>query len=508
MTDSDLEFERQLGAWFRSEVTADVAAPASLRTSMAAIPATVSGQAGYRRWMLLAVATLALVATMSVVAIGSGLMRLPETRPDLIPLGGACVPELDESLILEAESELTPRIRRFVYRDGLVLISENRTEWPFNFWTRQRRLTTEGIDSLLAAATRPGLDDCRDVPLGDDSPDVGFAVRDGSSVNAFHLGYGRWSRADADAATMAAAAEMFRRVTDEDLGVPPDQWADAAWTAYVPDSYELTVTLPEGLDPLPDETWDRPLADGSTLQTIGQVIPGLGGRGTITRCAEMGAAEVGSLREYLAGVIRTPTSFSRGLNEAFFAALEVGGPGPGGSPWAEIRARSTLPHDPVCSDLLLGSGWDVPQNPDPDLMSLDVCGLLESAALPDGYSLPPAGEAWVSSDASGCTLRKVGPLLAGDGSPQEVYYSISLRVWPTSAADALRLARLAFGDGEYRIIELDRATAYRNCDACTPAIVISADPYLLLIEGPDAGDSDAENVLWALAEFAIQRLPD
>jgi hypothetical protein len=356
MTDRDAEFQGELRAWFRSEVTAELAAPASLRTAMAAIPATVPAHAGYPRWMLLMVATAALVVMASAAAIGSGLIRLPETRPDPLPIGGRCTLKLDDALLLEASLFVSyggggyfAEAGYFVYRDGLVLVRESRNGAPVYPLVRQRRLTAEGMDSLLAAATRPGLEGCRHVSLGDDTRHVTFLVRDGSSVNVLDIGSSD-SPADAEAASTTAAAEMVRRVTDADLGVPPDQWADDAWTEYVPDSYRVTVSFYDVPgNEFPHEIWDHLLSDGSTLRTIGQSAEAPPNYGfQAMRCVEMNAAEVRSLREDLTTLLG-PSDVGRGQYAGFHAQM-TGTSSEYGRGGGAIDADYTLPHEGLCTE--------------------------------------------------------------------------------------------------------------------------------------------------------------
>ena len=75
---TDRELEQRLRAWYATEVGATEAAPADLRESLAAIPATTPAPvrpfAGRRRFTLLAVAAVLVVG--GVLATGSGLIRL------------------------------------------------------------------------------------------------------------------------------------------------------------------------------------------------------------------------------------------------------------------------------------------------------------------------------------------------------------------------------------------------------------------------------------------------
>ena len=95
---------------------------------------------------------------------------------------------------------------------------------------------------------------------------------------------------------------------------------------------------------------------------------------------------------------------------------------------------------------------------------------------------------------------------------KSVFYQIELRTQRTTAADAEELVRGAFGNGGYRQTEVAGKTTYLDACAyaalgCEPAIVISADPYFVLIRGTrQPTGRETEKVLRALAATAIERL--
>ena len=369
---------------------------------------------------------------------------------------------------------------------------------PNNNGLQQRRLTPEGVAALLASASDPGLTGCRDVPI-DGADDLHVTVREDGSVNEFHTGYGEFSMATADAATTAAATALYQRLMDRNLGMDAHQWADGAWTEYLPDRYVMSVTLPAGVAVPTTSPFTLALPDGSTPVTFGAVMPAADSGGTDSvRCGFVDAGTARAFNDAFAQAWQVDSTRNGGFNVPYW----------GLGPYSAIEVRAALPQERSCADVYPAPA-KAPLRGDPTLAAVDVCALLDGAAMPDEYgdqqrtSVGP-GLAWKDADgASDCDFA------SSDGT---VFYRVELRTQATTAAEAEELVRGTFGIGGYREIEIGGRTTYLDACAyaalpCEPAIAISADPYYLLIRGtrqPTA--EETSNVLRALATTAIERL--
>lgn len=106
---TDEELERRLRDWYRSDIPADEAAPADLRTTVAAIarpPTVLRPRFGSRRGVTL-LAAAALVGLLAGTAVVGGFLpprpdlalllpspipsEVPSTRPSLVPEAGRIV---------------------------------------------------------------------------------------------------------------------------------------------------------------------------------------------------------------------------------------------------------------------------------------------------------------------------------------------------------------------------------------------------------------------------------
>ncbi len=499
MTDHD--FEQRLRTWFHDEVDQTEAAPIALRHGLSAIASRGRLETfDSRRWVLLAAAALITMLLAGVAAVGSGLIREPAPRPAAIPLDD-CQPTLADGLVLAVWRDRSGET--FVYGDGRVLASgwvTGSTGTPVDKIVRQRQLTPDGVADLLASAVDPGLRGCRDVPI-DGADDLHVTVRDGGSVNEFHTGYGLFSAARADQATTTAAAALYQRLKDRDLGMGADEWADGAWTEYRPDRYVMTVRLPVDLAAPTTGSWTRHLPDGSTPMTFGAVMPD--DPAYIMRC---GFLDVTDAR-----------AFSHAFPQTFSGAVNgKAGPFPNGGffvpfwdldDYSSLEVRAALPHERSCADVFPSPAE--PVRAEPALAAIDVCGLLEGGSMPDEKGQQPSGSivsrAWLHDDhdESSCDFFD---------SDRSTFYRAELRLQATTAAEAEQLVRGDFGVGGYRELESAGQQTYLNACAyaalpCEPAIVISAEPYYLQIRGtrqPTAEETEA--VLRALAATAIERL--
>ena len=177
----DHELEQILQNRFRAEGARAGAAPAALHASVAGIPDTVRyGAARYptRRVLLLAATILLTLSMGAALAIGSGLIRLPQP-PDLLPGPPAnglstvilqpqpCDVTLDDDLVFEMSftdstgrrpAQLTVDASGWVVRGPEPWLPEEGIPWE------QRTLTTDGLSRLLADVRSSGLRDCMHVP--------------------------------------------------------------------------------------------------------------------------------------------------------------------------------------------------------------------------------------------------------------------------------------------------------------------------------------------------------
>ncbi len=501
MTDHD--FEQRLRDWFRDEVDPTQAAPIALRHGLTAIASQARpGTFGSRRWMLLAAAALIAMLVAGIAAVGSGLIRLPTRLPAPIALG-ECRPTLVDELVLAVWRERSGET--YVYRDGRVIASGWVTDSsgaPVDKVLRQRRLTPEGVADLLASAIDPGLNGCRDVPI-DGADDLHVTVRDVRSVNEFHTGHGLYSVAQADPETTTAAAALYQRLLDRDLGMGADQWADSAWSVYLPDRYVVTVTLPAGVAAPATGPWTTALPDGSTPMTFGAVMPDADPY--VVRCGLLDAGDVGAFIDAF------PRSAGQSTNGAA-SGFPNGGffvPFWDLDDYSALEARAALPHERSCADLY-PTPAEEPITSDPALAAVDVCGLLDGGAMPDENGQQHRSslgdrQAWTDHDSGGSDCDFAAFELG-------IFYRIELRLQATTAAEAEELVQGDFGVGAYREIEIAGQTTYLDACAylalpCEPAIAISSDPYFLMIRGtrqPTA--EETEEVLRALAATAIERL--
>ncbi|MEX0630280.1 MAG: hypothetical protein WEE67_07980 [Chloroflexota bacterium] len=474
------EYEQGLRQWFRTEVSPLETAPDSLRLSLATIPMAAPRGRSDWRWLLVAVAVLVTLTASLAVAIGSGL--IPGARPAPPSwMVDDCAPTMDEELVLRVVGD-GPQLEVWVYADGLVIIEEDNSSDEL-----QRRLTSSGVEELLDSATAPGLDDCREIPF-DGGDGLGVTVRDGSTLNSFHAGYGRYAMIEADPATTAAAAALMARLRDADFGMA-DQWIDDQWTAFVPDRYDLILTGvgPDGgVGPEAPSPTNLSLPDGSTVSTFGSPMPGgftVDGDVVWRRCGVVDPSQIEAFRRVLGG-----------LDQGWW------------------NATSALPHDEQpCTE---ASPQEPAATPDPALRAVAACDLLPfGVELPDGRTLME-GVAWYSDDWAYCGSSS-RPDLLNSG----ILYRIAMRIHPTADADVREWVDLNFGTDGYRESQIAGRTVYLNSCAtrrleCAAAIAIAADPYLLVIEdtgwgpGPDGMAYDPAVALEALAEAVITRLPE
>jgi hypothetical protein len=486
----DRDVEQRLRDWFLDEVDGTQVAPPTLRDGLLAVTGETQGDAlTHRRWLMLAAAAVLAVVLAAAAAIGSGLIRPPAQWQPGISLSG-CRPTLADELALSVWRER--RGSTYVYRDGRVIASG----WPYLSSARlqQRRLTRDGLVELLASAIDPRLRGCRDVPI-DGADDLHVTVRDGGSINAFHTGFGQFSTARADQSATNLAGALYNGLMDRDLGLSAGRWADAAWTDYQADRYVVTVTLPRGTALPTSGPLTVSLPDGSTSTTFGQEIPGVDSTGAfVTRCGvvDADAADAISGAFARAGVIPSSQSgnFSVSLSD---------------DPYGGLYARAALPHEHGCADV-----YPPPTAEDPALTAVDVCGLLDGGAMPDELGdQPPSGLGkgvrWRDDDGGAAACDFTDDTFS-------TFYRIERRLQRTSGAEAEALAQGTFGDGGYRRELVAGRTTYLDACAyaglpCEPAIIISADPNLIWIQGTrQPTPEQTADVLRALAELAIGRL--
>jgi hypothetical protein len=90
---NDHELEQRLSGWYRAEIGEATAAPLPLRLAVDAIPTREEGRLrARRRPVLLLAAALAVAGVGGAIAVGSGLLRLPNVSPNPSTLLGVTMP--------------------------------------------------------------------------------------------------------------------------------------------------------------------------------------------------------------------------------------------------------------------------------------------------------------------------------------------------------------------------------------------------------------------------------
>ena len=482
----DRELEQILHTRFRSEAARAGSAPAALSASVLGIPDRIPYGAARnptRRVLLLAATVLLTMVVGGAVAIGSGLIRLPQP-PDILPGPRvdaistalvqplACDLTLDDDLALETKfsdssgrpAQLTVDTDGWVVRGPEPWLPEEGIPWE------QRMLTTGGLTRLLADVESSGLRDCIQVP-GPGPTSV--SARLGDAVVA--MGFGGWSLRTPTETELDAGEILAARFNDPDLGAASDEWVDPAWRPYEPDRMQLMLHqflsipccwMPGDYDIV--EWEDVTLPDGSTYLTVGGTYPpppeasGL----TETRCLVIPAAD----RETWIEALGEPD----GPDHLFWMFAN----GEGGAGW-QVMMTPLLPSDSECQ------GFPDPSPRQNLIEGLDVCALVpESAAWGNGRPLDDHGWGWASCE----------------------YYPAAVPAWvfasrhPVTTEEAPAVAANQFGEG-FTTDEVAGHPVYLNSCVepdpdCSAAIALSAAPYFVILV-PEEQNTPERLLAWA-----------
>ena len=490
-----------------------------------------------RLTLLLVAALLVALVVGGVLAVGSGLLRLPwPSDRFLIPTGTAsCPTDLSDGQLLELivnedgfadPGDAWGPTAGFVvrmYDDGLLLTAgHGRTVEQIRAGESgmtARRLSSTGARLILEAAEQDALGSgCHD--RWADIPERFLAVRgdDGGGSRAA-WGRGNYIREMTDE-EQRAAERLVDRLRDPELWLPPEAWVDATPRPYVPDRWLVNVQLPEtNGDPegalgrqlsLPNAE-DTILPGGTPLLALGGPYqesdgaaapgqPGLQGRCTVV------AADVA--RSFTEAFI---DAGAVAFNQNWWFRYESDAVG--------VDLRPMLPGDEGCTVRALGLVEPPGPSPSPllqasgDQAMVDPCGFLSEVNVRTAMEVPADQPIVITDQTARGGFDRFGPQyrvcsyrLGQDwDDPSTVVY---VRTWSTSATQARAIAHEFLGESAVEDAVEDLVFWRNGCEmgltyGCTPAIAFSIEPYFIVItvEGLPTGHlpRDLPGVARALA---------
>lgn len=284
---NDSQFEARLRTLFREGIDR-AAVPSGLQYSILSIPDSepaARGLLGSRKLLVLAVVGLLAALTVSgVIAIGSGLIRLPwlpdPPGPDL-GVQTTCGDFVEDGFVfkLRLQENLVT-----LDEDGRLISGPGLAE-SMDVAMNVRRMTPDGV-ALVAAAIEDTdvATHCGDTVYVD-GDDGWLDAR--TSQGPVSIGWGRSAEIELQGggqAAMAAVASLADQITDLGSWLPAEVWLDAAPDTYSPERFGVQITrYPDGGGgslpseaaaassvTLPDGT--SPLSFG--MMTYGPEIPG------------------------------------------------------------------------------------------------------------------------------------------------------------------------------------------------------------------------------------------
>jgi hypothetical protein len=522
MTEHELEL--RLRDYYRLEV-ADDGAPGFLRSTVTAIPETVPASPFQGRRglvLLIAAALLAALLVGTAIGVGTGLIDLSRTVNLLPSPSESAAPyaltahtfttaasiegcnysgEMPEGMVASLWTSVPvgsqgTGLKLFSVLDGgLVLIAPEDAP-PEQAWI-QRRLTEPGLNELLDALVQPDLPSCRPYNLGDATPRAFIlSVQVSEGVYTMQL-LPAGDPLEAHLTTPAQAAtinDLLGRLQGPDLGLAPAAWADASWTPYVSQTWELAVDVTGDVGPGPLLTDALKLPDGTPLLQAGEADPTAQDRGVASaRCAMVDSATA----------------------NAVLAQLPPKAPGNAGS-WdfanATVIVEPTLPgaQCPTQADVTPSP----PQEPSTTAPSgTDVCAFLSADAAQQVLGDPKlatSSQTWTNAGLdgwSGCIYGSeyTSPGMGGPHDNRQGTLLLDLQAVPGDQAEAL--ARGLFGSENTTAVEIAGHPVFSNgCDpqtdqfGCNPSVAISVEPDFLVLEWAGGSQDD----LLALATALIQ----
>lgn len=495
-----------------------------------ALFATLEGEFDRRRQfrprltLLLVAALVVALLVGGAIAVGSGLLRLRWTSDHLVvPSVAGCPADLPDGQVLELvvneggyvdpSDEWGPTAGSVirVYDDGLLLTAgHGRTVEQIragDSGMTARRLSQTGIRLILEAADESAFGS----GCNDRWADTHVRVL---TVRGEDGGVGRvaWGRGSSFIRQMTyeeqeAAERLVARLEDPESWLPADAWIDATARPYVPNRWLVNVQLPETYAD-PEGALDRPLSlpnademalpGGTALLALGDPYqepdgvepprqPGLRGR-----CAVIGVDLARSFTEAFAD------AGAVAFNQNWWFRHDSDSLG--------VAIRPLLPTDEGCTARVLGLA-ELPgppptplAQPSGDLALAEPCGFLSEASVRTTMDVPAARPIVIADRTARDEIWRLGPeyrvcsYRLGEiwDDPSTV---VHVRTSSTNSTEARVLAHEILGESAPEEAVADRTVWRNGCGfgqpfGCTPAIVISVEPYFIVItfEGHVTGD--------------------
>ena len=284
---NDSQFEARLRTLYRQRIDR-AAVPSGLQFGVLSIPESepvTHRFFGSRRLLVLAMVGLLAALTVSgVIAIGSGLIRLP-WLPDIpgpdLGAQAECGGVVEEGFVLKLSQQQTLTT---LDRDGRLISGPGFPD-SMDVAMTLRQMTPEGVALVVAAVEEADLATACGRTIYVDGEDGYLNAR--TSQRVVSISWGRTAEIELQGGSptdQAAAATLAGQLTDLDSWLPADVWLDAAPATYSPERFGVQIArYPTGEgNPLPSATADASsvtLPDGTSplsfgTMTYGPEIPG------------------------------------------------------------------------------------------------------------------------------------------------------------------------------------------------------------------------------------------
>lgn len=487
MNEQDVEL--LLRRWYQHEVDTGKPVPQALRARMLGVPLAYPRAGAAHSGRLVLIAAVALLGTTLLalaVAMGGQLFRLPSAvvspspdptttpspslaageGPSVEPIG--CAATLDDGVLLMLrQGEAGPGTRdteMTVFDDGRV-VKGRLEQLDIGEQWQQRRLSEGGVTRLLDLIEAAELPNCLRVSAG--NPTNLVVARPEAAPLAVSAGSDRGLRPPTDGEE-ARLAELLAQIDDLDAWLSSDDWLDADWLPYQP-RWQVWIEIEPGYSNcrLPNITGSNCFTPGDDVQlpgntdltTFGDLHPAQPNQPYGYRCGEVSLLEA----EEIVSTLHLVTDDPRDPRVRAYIV---------GRALLTISVRSFLPHETACEREPQPAR--VPPEAPPDaLPELDPCSYVPT--LPQVlFHRGTRGlrtEHWAS-----CYLW----LEHGD-------IDVWMRARPTTAEEAAAHVASIFGEvGVVTEVAGDAVLFTNACftdtSGCLPAIAISAEPYLFVIE--------------------------
>ena len=453
--------------------------------------------------LLLAVILLALLAA---VAVGSGLIRLPQPPPDLRPfgVGGTCSGTAPaHGVVFTVQTADVPTT---LYEDGSLVtdrssLGQSKLSAITGIEYAERRLSPVGIalvkDRIAAAGVVEG---CRSIQTRESAGSIIVRTAEGSGELYWNPQLGQYLFARlASSEEETAARDLAEALEHPEAWLPDDAWIDVAGDRLAPAQWIVFITIrqvdygpDEGIVLLPsgdtlrgsDPRYARvTLPDGQEPLTFGVQAPatvsGTQPRASF-RCGMLSTEDAIRLAQSLdsmaLGTYDEDDLYTTDLSHGVFMAI-----------------RPSIPAgydcDSVVADLIRSGAWMVPSSPAPEpapeLDGVDPCALVppsvdvhlggvetrrpRPAELQTG--LPGAACHLMVTRFMNYDLRRAGVRFYRGVVDHEVAAEIALSVLGDLAADESIRARPSWVNA-----------CLASSLPCAGAIVVWSNPYLVVID--------------------------